>query len=93
MIIIRPIITEKSMRDTEKDTFSFIVAGQATKQHIKEAVEKLFAVNVIKIATSILKGGSIRTGAKRVEKQKQPVKKAFVTLQKGQKISAFEAAK
>lgn len=91
-IIIRPIITEKSMRDTEKHTFSFVVAATATKKDIKESVEKLFSVNVIKVATNVLKGGSIRTGAKRIAVTKQPTKKAFVTLQKGQKISAFEAA-
>ena len=91
-IIIKPIITEKSMQDAEKHTFSFVVAGQATKKDVREAVEKLYTVNVIKVTTNTLKGGTIRTGAKRIEVKKQPTKKAFVTLKKGQKISAFEIA-
>lgn len=89
-IIIRPIITEKSMKNADKQTFSFMVKGSATKKDIKNAIEKLFNVNVVKVATNILKGGSIRTGTKRMEVTKQPTKKAFVTLKPGQKISAFE---
>lgn len=89
-IIIRPIITEKSMRDAQNNTYSFIVARYATKKEIKEAIEKFFSVNVVKVATSVLKGGAIRTGMRRVEVKKQPMKKAFVALKEGQKISAFE---
>lgn len=89
-VIIRPIITEKSMKNAEKHTFSFVVAGFATKKDIKDAVEKLFSVNVIRVATNTLKGGSVRTGTKRIEIKRQPTKKAFVMLKEGQKIDAFE---
>jgi large subunit ribosomal protein L23 len=89
-IIIRPIITEKSMKDTEKSVFSFVVAKSATKDEIKKAVEKVFQVNVVKVATNVLKGGTMKTGAKRIVVKNQPVKKAFVQLKKGEKISAFE---
>lgn len=89
-IIIRPIITEKSMRDAQKNIYSFVVARQATKKEITVAVEKFFNVNVVNVATSVLKGGSIRTGMKRVEVRNQPVKKAFVEVKEGQKIDVFE---
>lgn len=89
-IIIRPIITEKSMRDAQKNVYSFVVARQATKKDIKAAVEKLFDVNVVKIATNVLKGGAVRTGMKRIEVKNQPMKKAFVEVKEGQKISVFE---
>ncbi len=91
-VIIRPIITEKSMKNAKSQTFNFVVAGSATKKDVKLAVEKLFSVNVVRVATNILKGGSMRTGAKRIEIAKQPTKKAFVTLKEGQKIDAFEVA-
>jgi len=91
-IIIRPIITEKSMHGAQKHTFSFVVAGRATKKDVKKAVEKLFSVTVVKVATNMLKGGSIRTGRKRIEIKNQPTKKAFVTLKQGQKIAVFETA-
>jgi len=89
-IIIKPIITEKSMQNTEKHIFSFVVSSKATKESVKNAVEKLFNVHVVRVATSVLKGGSVRTGAKRIAITKQSVKKAFVTLKAGEKISLFE---
>lgn len=89
-IIIRPIITEKSMKDAEKSVFSFVVARSATKHDVKAAVEKHFGVHVVKVATNTLKGGAIRTGMKRIAVKNQPIKKAFVQLKKGEKISLFE---
>lgn len=89
-IIIRPIITEKSMKDAEKFIFSFVVRKTATKYEIKAAVEKLFNVHVVKVATNMLKGGSVRTGVRRTEVKNQPMKKAFVHLKNGEKIGVFE---
>ena len=89
-VIIRPIITEKSMRDVQKGIFSFVVTRRATKADIRAEVEKAFNVNVVSVATSVLKGGTVRTGMKRIEVKNQPTKKAYVQLRQGQKISAFE---
>ena len=89
-VVIRPIITEKSMTLAGKDKYTFAVAKSANKEQIKEAVEKLFKVIVMSVATIVEKGGSIRTGMKRVEVTKQPWKKAIVTVKKGEKIGVFE---
>ena len=89
-VVIRPIITEKSMTLAGKDKYTFAVAKSANKEQIKEAVEKLFKVTVMSVATMVAKGGSIRTGMKRVEVTKQPWKKAIVTVKKGEKIGVFE---
>jgi len=42
-IILKPLMTEKSMSMLEKNKYSFYVHPKATKTQIKEAVEKLFA--------------------------------------------------
>jgi|SRR5579871_2155835 len=89
-IIIRPIITEKSMKDAEAGKFTFAVLKSANKDAIKLAVEKVFEVNVLAVATSIVKGRSHRTGNKRIEVKQSDWKKAIVQLKKGQRISAFE---
>lgn len=89
-IIVRPVITEKSMADANKSKFTFIVANQATKKDIKEAVEKAFKVNVLSVATAVVKGKTSRTGARRIERVATPVKKAIVALKAGQKIDVFE---
>ncbi|HEV2339578.1 MAG TPA: 50S ribosomal protein L23 [Patescibacteria group bacterium] len=89
-VIIRPIITEKSMNQAGKGKYTFHVANTATKQDIKASVEKFFTVDVLAVATMNNKGGSIRTGVRRVEKKRQHWKKAIVTIKAGQKITLFE---
>lgn len=90
-IIIRPVITEKSMSGVGNNTYTFIVASAATKSEIKKAVQNLFDVHVMSIGTTVMKGKTIRTGAKRIEKKRQPVKKAIVKIKNGEKISLFES--
>jgi large subunit ribosomal protein L23 len=90
MIIISPIITEKSMMDAASGKFTFRVERFARKEEIKKEVEERFKVHVVNISTNILKGKTVRTGMKRTERKLSPVKKAIVTLKKGEKIGMFE---
>lgn len=89
-ILIRPIITEKSMNDVSKGRFTFEVAKDADKNMVRKAVEEKFNVNVISVSTSILKGQRKRYGVRRIEKNRSPFKKATVTLKQGEKIDLFE---
>lgn len=89
-IIIKPIITEKSMKQAATGAFTFLVATEANKAQIRKAVESMFKVTVIKIATMMTRGRSYRTGARRVEATRQPLKKALVTLKEGQTIALFD---
>src|SRR5437879_1151329 len=89
-IIIKPIITEQSMQNAEKGKFTFEVLKSANKDAIKMAVEKIFEVHVVSVATSIVKGRSHRTGNKRLEIKQSPWKKALVELKKGEKIGLFD---
>jgi large subunit ribosomal protein L23 len=91
-IIIAPIISEKSMADAAKSKFTFRVSRRADKLSIKKEVEEKFKVNVLSVATITTKGRSTRTGTRRVEVTKQPMKKAIVTLKTGQKIALFDTA-
>lgn len=89
-IVIKPIITEKSMAQANTGRYTFRVAKSATKETIKKAVEVLFKVTVLHVATMTKKGGTTRTGARRVETTRKPWKKAIVHVKEGQKIAAFE---
>jgi large subunit ribosomal protein L23 len=89
-VIIKPIITEQTMTEAEKGKYTFAVATQAEKPAIKIAIEKMFpGVHVTDVATRIIKGRSIRVGKKRTEMKLPHVKKATVTLAKGQTIGLF----
>jgi large subunit ribosomal protein L23 len=87
-IIIRPVVTEKSMSLLEENKYTFIVDLKANKIEIRKAVEDLFNVKVDKVRTMRVKGKT-----KRVRNRwgKAPDrKKAIVTLKAGDKIQLFE---
>ena len=78
-IIIRPVITEKSMAAMAQNKFTFEVAKTATKIDIKKAIEELYAgVKVEKVATIAVRGRLKRMG--RYEGYTSSWKKAVVTL-------------
>jgi large subunit ribosomal protein L23 len=90
-IIRRPVITEKSTRlkDSNKEV-CFEVDPKANKTEIKKAVEHLFKVKVGKVRT-LKKTGKVRRVG-RTQGKTRDWKKAYVTLQEGEKmIEYFEA--
>jgi len=90
-IIRRPVITEKSTRlkDSNKEV-CFEVDPKANKTEIKKAVEHLFKVKVEKVRT-LKKTGKVRRVG-RTQGKTRDWKKAYVTLQEGEKmIEYFEA--
>ena len=62
-IIVKPIITEKSYAAMAEGKYTFEVALDATKLEIKDAVEKLFSVKVLKVNTLRYDGKMKRVGA------------------------------
>lgn len=89
-VIVKPVITEKSIQDATAGKFTFIVPKDANKYMITSSVEEAYSVNVVAIATMRVKGKRQRVGKRRQEVAKSAHKKAIVTLQKGQKITAFD---
>lgn len=83
-VIKRPILTEKSMRGTEFAKYTFEVAEQANKLAIKQAVEQLFDVTVMRVNTMKIPGRLKRRGQH--YSRTSGYKKAVVTLAPGEKI-------
>ena len=86
-IVIRPIITEKSMAGIGQKKYTFEVAKSATKVDIKRAVEELFGVKVSKVNTLHVRGHLRRQG--RTEGYTPSWKKAVVTLTEDSKSIEF----
>ena len=61
-IIIRPIITEKSMESVEMKKYVFEVAKDATKVDVRKAIEKIFGVKVMSVNTINVTGKEKRMG-------------------------------
>lgn len=89
-VILKPIITEKSMNAIEEKKYTFAVHTDATKSQIKEAVEKLFeGTKVEKVNTINLEGKTRRRG--RTSGKTAKSKKAIVKLTQDSKdIEIFE---
>ena len=89
-IIIRPIITERSMSAIAEKKYVFEVAPTAGKIEIKKAVEEIFDVKVAKVNTMNVSGKAKRMGAARPGRTKD-WKKAIVQLTEESKtIELFE---
>ena len=89
-IIIRPIITERSMRDVANKKYVFEVAKTAGKVEIKNAVETAFGVKVKDVNTLTVHGKAKRMGAGRPGMTRS-WKKAYVQLAEDSKtIELFE---
>ncbi|MCB9283665.1 MAG: 50S ribosomal protein L23 [Lewinellaceae bacterium] len=91
-ILIKPLITEKSNRLSEGLTqYTFMVDKGANKIEIKNAVEKLYSVNVESVNTVVMPGKvklrNTKTGV--VRGRKPSYKKAIVTLSSGEEINFF----
>ena len=91
-MIIKPIVTEKMTRMTEKfNRVGFIVEKTANKIEIKKAVEKMYGVKVLRVNTINQPGKrkSRYTKAGLIEGRTSAVKKALVTLAKGDTIDFY----
>ncbi len=90
-VIHKPLITEKSTILGQFNKVTFRVRTDATKKHIKEAVEKLFNVEV-KAVNTINQQGKVKRFRGRIGKRND-FKKAIVTLAEGQTIDVMGGVK
>ena len=91
-IVLRPVISEKSMDETQRGKYTFAVHDNANKLMIKDAVEELFKVKVVdvNVLTSKAKEKSRNRKRGRIQGFTSPWKKAIVTVASGDKIEFFE---
>lgn len=88
-ILKRPLVTEKSTVEKDaRNKLYFEVDRDANKIEIKEAVQKIFKVDVLDVSTISMKGKKKRVG--RHFTQLPDWKKAVVTIKPGQRVEFFE---
>ena len=87
-VIVKPLVTEKGMhKSTRNNAYAFEVNRLATKDDVRRAVETLFDVKVVKVATQNRKG-KVRRTRFRIG-QTKAWKKAIVTLNEEHRINFF----
>ena len=77
-VIIKPVISERSMEDAQNKKYTFKVAVDANKTEVKQAVEEIFDVEVKKVNIMNVVGKQKRKG--RFVGKTAATKKAIVTL-------------
>ena len=88
-IILKPVISEKSMADVQDRKYTFKVAVDANKTQVKMAIEEIFGVDVEKVNIMNVKGKVKRVG-KSIGRTSD-TKKAIVTLtEKSKEIEFFK---
>jgi large subunit ribosomal protein L23 len=88
-IILRPLITEKNTNLMQLNKYSFQVDRSASKPQIKQAIEEIFNVTVMRVHTMNLRGKRRRRGMS--FGYTADWKKAIVTLSEGDRIELFES--
>ena len=86
-VIIKPVISEKSMDDAQEKKYTFKVDVRANKTQVKKAVEEIFDVEVEKVNIMNVPGKLKRMG--RYEGMTAKSKKAIVTLTPNSKEIEF----
>ena len=91
-VLRRPLVTEKTNQQVYGlNQYSFEIQKDATRTQVKDAVAKLFNVEVVRVNIIVTPGKTKRNLRNRRMGVKKPVsKKAIVTLAEGQKIPFFE---
>jgi large subunit ribosomal protein L23 len=94
-IILRPVISEKSIDESGRGKYTFAVHDRANKIQIKAAIEELYKkenVTVVSVNVLTTKAKEKKRGNRRGQTvgHTTPWRKAIVTLAAGQKIEFFE---
>ena len=88
-VIIRPVVSEKSYAGLEENRYTFLVAKDSNKTEVKEAVQAIWNVQVLKVNTQNRRGKVKRR--RLVTGKRADTKRAIVTLAEGDSIEIFEA--
>jgi len=89
-LLLRPIITEKAMKDAAKNCFTFAFVKTANKSQISEIISKTFNVKPISVKTIMVKSKAKISRKTRETTKLSNWKKAIVQLPKDQKIALFD---
>jgi large subunit ribosomal protein L23 len=90
-VILRPVVSEKSYALLDQGVYIFIVRPDANKIEIRQAVEQIFDVTVVKVNTLNRKGKRKRQRRRPTFGKRPDTKRAIVTLAEGDRIPLFES--
>jgi large subunit ribosomal protein L23 len=91
-VILEPVVSEKSYNLLDEGAYTFKVHPEANKIEIRQAVESIFDVRVLKVTTANRKGKRKRNRRALTFGRRPDTKRAIVTLVEGDRIDLFESS-
>ena len=89
-VILAPVVSEKSYALLDANAYTFKVHPDANKIEIRQAIESIFDVRVLKVTTANRKGKRKRNRRALTFGRRPDTKRAIVTLVEGDRIDLFE---
>lgn len=89
-LLIRPLITEKTMTLVQGGWYTFMAPDTTSKQDARIAVERMYGVTVTDVRSITMPGKLRRAGRRGTPIQHSDWKKIMVKLKEGQTIDAFQ---
>jgi large subunit ribosomal protein L23 len=89
-VIIKPVVSEKSYALLDDGVYTFVVHPEANKIEIRQAIESIFNVRVVKVNTLNRPGKRKRNRRSFTFGKRPDTKRAVVTLHAGDRIDLFE---
>jgi len=89
-VILEPIVSEKSYGLLDEGVYTFKVHPDSSKPEIRDAVQSIFGVTVVKVNTLNRKGKRKRNRKSMTYGKRADTKRALVTLAEGDSIDLFE---
>jgi large subunit ribosomal protein L23 len=86
-VILRPRLSEKTVRLSEQNVYTFVVKRDATKFQVRDAVKSLYNVTPVRVNIVNKKPAERMVGSRNRTKHVAGVKKAYVYLKKGDSIN------
>jgi len=87
-VLVRPLITEKAANFGVLNKYAFVVAGNSNKVEVAKAVQAVYGVKPVNVNIICVKGKAVARG--RIKGRRSDLKKAIVTLKKGDTIQIYE---
>ncbi len=87
-VLVKPLVTEKASAMMQENKYTFVVALDANKTEIRQAIEELYKVKVLNVTTLRVMGKTKRMG--KYQGKRSDYKKAIVKLAEGNTIPVFE---
>jgi large subunit ribosomal protein L23 len=92
MVLVKPLLSEKSSQLSRKGTYVFVVENKASKLQISEAVETEYKTSVASVRTIRVRGKMRRITGRPGYARRDDWKKAYVSLVKGESIAVYGEA-